>query len=58
METLNKSFDIGPEKAQTGPAKRGDMETLDRQLEALQNEQGIAKIYESVSQHILEFYSN
>lgn len=56
-ETLSKSLEIGPEKAQTGPAIRRDMETLDKQLEALQGDEQVARIYEYVSQHILDFYS-
>lgn len=56
-ETVNKALTIGPEAAQTGPAKRKDLETLDKQLTSLQNDEQIAKIYEHISQHILDFYS-
>jgi predicted short-subunit dehydrogenase-like oxidoreductase (DUF2520 family) len=56
-ETLSKSLEIGPEQAQTGPAIRRDMETLDKQLEALHGDEQVAKIYEIVTQHILDFYS-
>lgn len=56
-ETLNKSLEIGPEKAQTGPAVRQDMETLDKQHQALQEDEQVAEIYQIVSQHILDFYS-
>lgn len=34
-ETINKSLDLGPEKSQTGPAARGDMETLDKHMKFL-----------------------
>jgi len=34
-ETMNKSLDLGPEISQTGPAARGDMETLDKHMEFL-----------------------
>lgn len=57
-ETLNKSLEIGPEKSQTGPAIRRDMETLDKQHQALQGDEQVAEIYELVSQHILDFYSD
>lgn len=53
-ETLNKSINIGPENAQTGPAKRGDMEILDRHLEFLQDDPAIAEIYRIISQHIID----
>ncbi len=56
VETLNKSFDIGPENAQTGPAKRGDMETLDRQFESLSNDPEVAELYKLISQNIIDFY--
>ena len=52
-ETLNKSISIGPENAQTGPAKRGDMEILDSHLEFLQDDPRVAEIYKIISQHII-----
>ncbi|MFY0593217.1 Rossmann-like and DUF2520 domain-containing protein [Roseivirga sp.] len=54
VETLNKSFDIGPENAQTGPAKRGDLETLDQQFETLSSDPEIAEIYKLISQNIMD----
>ena len=36
-ETINKSLDIGPEKAQTGPAAREDMEILDKHMAFLED---------------------
>lgn len=56
VETLNKSFEIGPENAQTGPAIRGDMETLNKQFESLANDPGLAEIYRRISQNIIDFY--
>lgn len=55
-ETLNKSLAIGPEKAQTGPAVRGDLEILDRHLEFLKHDEKLAEIYRVISQHILDRY--
>lgn len=55
-ETINKSLSIGPEEAQTGPARRGDLEILDSHMEFLQDEKTIAKIYELISQNILDRY--
>src|SRR5688572_7768778 len=53
-ETLNKSINIGPEKSQTGPAKRGDMEILDHHLEFLKDDPDVAEIYRIISQHIID----
>mgnify|MGYP003109290451 FL=1 len=57
IETLNKSLEIGPSNAQTGPAKRGDLETLDNHFEALSKSPDIAEIYRSISQNIIDYYS-
>lgn len=53
-ETLNKGLMIGPDKAQTGPAKRGDFEILEHHLEFLEQEKALADIYKLVSQHIID----
>lgn len=55
-EMINKSLSIGPENAQTGPAKRGDLEILDKHLEFLQHDESVAEIYKVVSQHIVDTY--
>ncbi len=57
-ETLNKSISIDPENAQTGPAKRGDMEILDRHLEFLKGDPTVAEIYKIISQHIIDTNSD
>jgi predicted short-subunit dehydrogenase-like oxidoreductase (DUF2520 family) len=56
VETINKSLSIGPEKAQTGPAARGDVEVLDKHYEFLKNNERLAEIYKVISQHILDQY--
>jgi predicted short-subunit dehydrogenase-like oxidoreductase (DUF2520 family) len=56
-ETLNKSLDIGPEKAQTGPAMRGDLQILDSHMELLTHDAAVAEIYKIVSQHIIDSYT-
>lgn len=53
-ETLNKSLEIGPEKAQTGPAIRGDFEVLERHMEFLRENPELAEIYKVISQHIID----
>ncbi|MEQ8423846.1 MAG: DUF2520 domain-containing protein [Cyclobacteriaceae bacterium] len=55
-ETLNKGLEIGPDNAQTGPAKRGDFEILDHHVEFLQNDETMASIYKLISQHIIDRY--
>jgi len=54
VETINKSLTMGPENSQTGPAKRGDLEILDRHIEFLQHDETLAEIYQLISQHILD----
>ena len=55
-ETLNKSLELGPENSQTGPAKRGDLELLDKHMELLKSDPHVAEIYKLVSQHIIDSY--
>ncbi|MGB3183182.1 MAG: Rossmann-like and DUF2520 domain-containing protein [Cyclobacteriaceae bacterium] len=55
-ETLNNSLEISPEKAQTGPARRGDRQTIARHMDFLSDDPGMARLYEAVSQHILEAF--
>lgn len=51
-ETMNKSLDIGPEKARTGPAVREDMETLDRHMAFLEGNQH-QELYQLITEDIL-----
>ena len=53
-ETLEKSLSLGPMQAQTGPAKRGDLETLDKHLEQLKDDEKLSEIYQLISQHIID----
>jgi predicted short-subunit dehydrogenase-like oxidoreductase (DUF2520 family) len=55
-EMINKSLYIGPDNAQTGPARRGDLDILESHLEFLQEQESIAEIYKIVSQHIIDTY--
>jgi predicted short-subunit dehydrogenase-like oxidoreductase (DUF2520 family) len=57
VETINKSLAIGPENAQTGPARRGDLEIMDKHIDFLKNNKHAAEIYKVISQHILDKYS-
>lgn len=51
-ETVNKSLDLGPQKAQTGPAARGDLQALDQQLDFLKGSDA-QDVYQLISQKIL-----
>ena len=55
-ETINKSFQLGAKAAQTGPAMRGDLETLEKHLEFLKADPSLAEVYKTISQHILDRY--
>ena len=52
-ETTKKAIAIGPESAQTGPAKRGDLATINRHL-ALLEEGQLKEIYNLLSDSIKE----
>ncbi len=53
-ETLYKAFAIGPYEAQTGPAKRGDMDTIQEHMELLREKPELAELYELISKQIIE----
>ena len=55
-ETLNKSLALGPRQAQTGPARRGDLEILDHHMEFLSEDEAVSEIYKVISQHIVDAY--
>lgn len=58
LETIQKSLSVDPTQAQTGPAKRGDLEILDMHLQFLEEDRAIAEIYKVVSQHILDTHNS
>lgn len=58
VETINKSLTIGPEQAQTGPAKRGDLEILDKHIAFLQKDKQLVEMYKIISQHIIDKYED
>ncbi len=55
-ETINKCFDMSPYDALTGPARRGDMETLNRHIQMLEGNQSQKEVYKILSQQILDAY--
>ena len=58
METISKAIEIGPEAAQTGPAVRRDLNTIDRHLELLSFSPELQKIYRDMTQSIIEYYKD
>jgi len=51
-ETINKSLDVGPKQAQTGPARRGDHDTIAKHMSLLQNSH-FREIYSLITQQLL-----
>jgi len=51
---VQKIFNLGPEAGQTGPALRGDMDTMDLHMEMLENKVDLMEIYSMLSKHISE----
>jgi len=51
-ETINKTLDIGPEHAQTGPAARGDLKTLDKHMAFLEGSE-FRELYQMITERIL-----
>ncbi len=58
MEMMKKSFEISPEKALTGPARRGDIQTILDHEEMLVNSPKELEIYKVLTNYILEKYHN
>lgn len=56
QETMLKVLEIGPQKAQTGPAIRGDEKTIAAHLAELQDKEKLAKIYKELSESIRGHY--
>lgn len=55
-ETINKGLSIGASNAQTGPAKRGDMEILDKHMQMLSEREDWQEIYKVITQNIIDTY--
>ena len=52
--TLDKAMDLGPDEAQTGPARRGDTEVCERHMRALPPD--VAQIYQLITSSIYTKY--
>src|SRR5690606_14603239 len=54
IEQVSKSLQIGAKSSQTGPAVRGDINTLDLHYQFLNYNDNIAEIYKLISQDIID----
>lgn len=54
-ETVDKAIAIGPEAAQTGPARRGDKKTIERHLDMMADPT-LETLYRLLSEHIRNHY--
>ena len=57
LETANKINTLSPAEAQTGPAKRNDKKTIEKQLHLLE-ESPYKDIYQDITNSILKKYNN
>ncbi len=57
QETMAKTVQLTPYEAQTGPARRGDLETIEKHLEQLENS-GYKEVYGILSKSIGKLYGN
>lgn len=58
LETVKKAIDLGAENSQTGPAKRGDTQTIEKHLELIRstNNSTLLSLYQIFTQSIMEKY--
>jgi hypothetical protein len=56
METSMKMNDLLPQKAQTGPAVRNDVNVINKHLSMLEDAPDIYDIYKQMSESIYKFY--
>ena len=54
IEQIDKSLQTGAKQAQTGPALRGDINTLDLHYQFLNYNEQVAEIYKLISQDIID----
>jgi predicted short-subunit dehydrogenase-like oxidoreductase (DUF2520 family) len=57
-ETAGKAVTMGPETAQTGPARRNDVITINDHLEMLSYSVEYHDLYEQISNMIMHYYNN
>ncbi len=55
-QSIAKAIELDPKNAQTGPAKRGDFEVLDAQMELLAPQPERQELYRLITQQIVNYY--
>jgi predicted short-subunit dehydrogenase-like oxidoreductase (DUF2520 family) len=60
LETVHKAIDLGAANSQTGPAKRGDMNTINQHLEIIQEQDipAVMGIYKMFTKSIMQHHSS
>lgn len=60
QETTAKALEVGSENSQTGPAKRGDLKTIEKHLDIIRssNDATLLSLYEIFSKSIMETYAS
>ena len=58
QETVDKAMDNSPVPSQTGPAIRGDQQTMERHLKLLEDSDKLQNLYRFVSTTISNYYSS
>lgn len=53
-QTIRKLRIMDPDKAQTGPASRGDSETIGKHIDMLEGKTDLQKIYKDISDYIIK----
>ena len=56
LETVRKAMEMGPESALTGPARRGDVDTLEAHMQLLHDHEDLQAMYRYLSQKILDYF--
>ena len=55
-ETISKAMEIGPEKAQTGPAVRNDHNTINKHIGLLSFSPELEKLYSEITKSIINYH--
>ena len=56
-QTGIKAAALGPENAQTGPARRGDLKVLEKHIKMLENQTDIQSVYTLISEEIRKMFN-
>jgi hypothetical protein len=49
LQSIQQALSFGPKNAQTGPAKRQDVNTMDSHLQLLENNEPLYELYKVMS---------